>query len=195
MNIQGADKWPFPFLPCLKDSPKSWESSLFQGYPSNTSTGWSWSLMTPVNRFYTITHSFAKLWKTILEAAGISHGTSAKPSKELREGGRAKQGPRLITCCMQLMSAHYFKPLVYELLLRTEWGHWMSLSNPQHRAGAIPKTTGPGCATAALRVQNWMVSSSQRCVLPRKGESPVTELGLTDSLQKANGICLLCKSS
>lgn len=69
-------------------------------------------MRTLVNRFYTVAHSFARLWNTILEVLGISHSVSEQSltAKELRGGGRAKQSPNLITCYMTFTSAHYLKP-------------------------------------------------------------------------------------
>lgn len=71
-DIQGTAEYFFPLLPQLQDFLKSQENALFEEYPSNMNTRWSWSLRTPVNRFYSITCSFAKPWYTILETLGIS---------------------------------------------------------------------------------------------------------------------------
>lgn len=163
------------------------------------STGWSWPRRTPVNRFYTTIHSSAKLWNTILEALGIScrlWANSLWLPKSWGEGGRGKQGPNFITCCAPLISAHYLKPLVHDPPVEDGWrilGVTIQSTGRQGRSNV--ETRGCGVCHSSHRgpkMNSFIISTM--CMLPQKGESPFTVLGLTDSLLKASGVRLLCKS-
>lgn len=118
-------------------------------------------------------------------------------AKELREGGRAKPGPNLITCCVPLTAAHCLKPLVRDSPVEDGWRTRGIISQSTERQGRSDAETR-GCKVCHSRLQGPEMNSfivSTMCMLPQKGESPFTALGLTDSQLKASGLCLLCKSS
>lgn len=150
----------------------------YRDISATTSRGRSWSTRTLVNKFYTIMHSFSRLWNTILEVLGIFQCELTVPDSQRAEGRRqSKTFSNLIKCCMTFTSAHSLKALAHDSPVENGWRILgITLQFIGQRAGATVRLTGAGWATTALRDQKWTVSPQQCACYHKREKAPLLHL-------------------